>query len=105
MVHVDHVLSVMVGIADQFVFVGIDDEVEQLQRNLADHDGTIVGDLGNTDLAIALWMVNLTGSKMPKDIGPAIVFRWIVLIVTRPNRSISCIGIDTYLPARRLAHR
>src|SRR3972149_1810618 len=52
--HVDHLLAAVVGIADEFLAHGIDDEVEHLQRDLADEHRAFVWDFRDFDDAIAL---------------------------------------------------
>ena len=42
--------AVVIGVADEALLDGVDDEVQTLERNLADQDGTIIGDFG--DIAV-----------------------------------------------------
>ncbi len=54
MIHIDHELASVVRVADELLPLGIDDKVEQLQRDEADQDRAVVGDLGNTHFAVTI---------------------------------------------------
>ncbi len=52
-IHFDHVFAVVRGVADESLADRIDEEIEHFQGELTDQGGTIIGNLGDFDVAIA----------------------------------------------------
>jgi hypothetical protein len=50
----NHLLAAMLGIADQPLAARVYDQVEQLERHLADQHGTVVGDFRDLDDALPI---------------------------------------------------
>jgi hypothetical protein len=49
MIHINHEMAVVIGVADQTPVLGVHEEVEALERDIADEDGTFVRELRNID--------------------------------------------------------
>ena len=53
LVHLEHVLAAMGGIADKFAICRVHDKIKMFQWNLPDEHGNSIRDLGYVDDAIA----------------------------------------------------
>ncbi len=95
MIHIDHELASVVRIADELLPLGIDDEVKQLQGDVADQHGTVVRDFGDSHFAITIVDCQFHRSNMPKEKDLATVLAWIVLSHLSPSWLISRMGIET----------
>ncbi len=103
-VHVEHPLPAVIGVANQPLALGVDHEIEQLQRDHADQDRAIIGKLGNLDDAIAF--LNCQPRRpinAERDRASGCLRVQFAAVATRAGRSSAWASKDT-LHLCRLAH-
>ena len=73
LVQFQDVLATVLGIADEFLAGGIDDEIEQLEGDLADEDGQSSGSSLTSVGQSRPWIVKRTVQKIWTETWPALV--------------------------------